>query len=149
MTASPPTPHELYQAAFGPRPELDAVERSRLGRIAVGTDLLCVLGGLWLVVAPIVLEYGAAGRGSAGSWNAVATGGAIALVALVRAGRPAGAMFLRVAGMILGGWLVVAPAVLGAATVGWPVVSAVGVGLLTTALAAAGLRAAIVARRLH
>jgi hypothetical protein len=149
MAAAPSTMHDLYEAAFAPRPELDAVDRRRLGGIALGTDLLALLAALWLLAAPLVLGYGTAERGSAGFWNAVATGGPLAVLALIRAARPTGALFLRTAGGVLGGWLVVAPVVLGASTVGWPVVSEVGVGLLTMLLAAAGFTAAILARRLR
>ncbi|HEY6744327.1 MAG TPA: SPW repeat protein [Mycobacteriales bacterium] len=148
MTAAPTT-HELYEAAFAPRPDLDAADRRRLGGNALGTDLLALLAALWLLAAPVVLGYGTTERGSAGFWNAVATGALLALLALVRAGHPTGALSLRAAGVILGGWLVLAPAVLGAATVGWPVVNEVGVGLATILVAAAGFVAAMLARRLR
>lgn len=141
-------PHELYRAAFAPRPELDAAERARLRRIVIGTDALAVLAGAWVLCAPLVLGYTTADRGPAAFWNAVVIGTAIAVAALVRAGRPFGASPIRVAGLVLGGWLAVAPAVFGAGNTMLAPLGEVAAGLLSAVLALAGLRAATLARRL-
>lgn len=111
--------------------------------------MLAVLAGLWLVVAPAVADYGVVDRGSAGFWNAVATGGLIALVAAARARRPMGALVLRWAGVVLGGWLLIAPAALGVVQVDRVVAGEMAVGLVAAALAVVGLRAAILACRIR
>lgn len=148
MAVTQQSPHELYKAAFAPRPELDAAVTTRLRRVASGTDLLAMLAGVWLLCAPSVLGHTLAERGAVGFWNAAATGGAIALTALIGASSPLGGWLLRVARMVLGGWLVVASIVLGPGGSAGPVANEVGVGMVSLLLAAIGLRAALLARRI-
>jgi hypothetical protein len=148
MTVTEQSAHELYRSAFAARPELDAAERTQLRRIVVGCDLLTLLAGGWLLCAPLVLGYGTAERGTVGFWNTAATGAAIALAAGVRAARPFAGLWLRAVGLALGAWLVLAPAVVGAGTAFWATLTEVAVGLLVSLLAGAGLRAAVLARRL-
>lgn len=147
MSVSTQSTHELYQAAFAPRPDLDAAVTARLRRRALATDLLAALAGGWLLCASPVMGYTIADRGTAGFWNAVATGGAIALVALIGASAPLGRRPLRVARLILGGWLLTAPAVLGTGGAAWAAADEVAVGLVSLLLAAVGLRAAVQAGR--
>lgn len=149
MTATPPATHRLYQAAFAPHPEQDAAERARHSQVATGSDVLTVLIGTCLVTAPIGLGYGVADRGSAGFWNAVVTGVVIALVAAIRARRPLGAVVLRAAGVALGAWLMLAPAVLGVVAVNRVVAGEVAVGFFALLFAAIGLRASVLGRRIR
>jgi hypothetical protein len=73
-----------------------------------GMSGLNILLGLWVVISPFVLTFA---QNSVAMWNNVATGGAIALLALMRLGSPqAGASWMNIA---LGVWLIISPFVLG------------------------------------
>ena len=148
MSVTEQSAHELYRAAFAPRPDLDAATRSRLRRVALGTDVLGLLAGGWLLCAPLVLHYTAAERGSAPFHSAVVTGGAIALAALIGTGSPLGGWLVRLTRVALGGWLVIAPAILGVGSGTAAVADEIAVGVVTAVLALVGLRAAVLARRL-
>ena len=108
--------------------------------------MFTVVVGAWLLAAPTVLGYTAADRGSAGFWSTVAAAAAALVLAVIRAAAGT-APVVRSGGILLGGWLVVAPAVLGTGSRDGVVAGEVVAGLLLVALAAAGLRAMVVARR--
>jgi SPW repeat len=84
----------------------DAGPRRRAAR----TDAVVFLAGVWLVIAAEPVAYRATGRFDV-LWNDVVVGLAVAVVAMVRLLRPAGAS----AGIAcaLGAWLVAAPFVFG------------------------------------
>lgn len=143
------TAHELYRAAFAPRPELDAAERARLKRLVIVCDWLTLLAGVWLIGAPYTLGYSGAVRGSDGFWNDAVVGAVIGLAALIRLGRPLAAVPVRLASVLLGGWLVVAPLTLGFGGAGAPraVLDDLVVGMLVLLSATVALRSIAVARR--
>lgn len=66
---------------------------------------LNILAGLWLIVAPFVLGYGA----MAPRWNDIVLGIVIGVFALIRTFTPLRAQWLSWANIILGLWLIVAP----------------------------------------
>ena len=76
-----------------------------------GAPWLNVLLGIWVIISPFVLAFGPS---SAAIWNNVATGGAVAILALISTSMP------RQPGwswtnMLLGIWLLVSPFALGLA----------------------------------
>lgn len=71
---------------------------------------LNILAGLWLIIAPFVLNYGDL-RQALG--NDVIVGIAIASIALVRVFGAYRAQWLSWVNFILGGWLIIAPFILG------------------------------------
>ena len=73
---------------------------------SVGTKWINALLGIWVIISPFVLGFS---RNQAAMWNNVATGGAVLLVALGRAGTRAPAIL----NVLLGGWLIASPFVLG------------------------------------
>lgn len=75
-------------------------------RMASGANLLL---GLWLVIAPWVLDYSSETNAV---WNQVVVGIAIATLALLRTMDPAAAASLSWTNFVLGGWLLFAPFVL-------------------------------------
>jgi hypothetical protein len=82
----------------------------RVGQ-AFGSDLLA---GLWLLVAPFVLGYAEL---LGPLWNDVIIGAVIAVVAVLRIGTGLSERALSRALAMLGSWLIVAPFVLGYASV--------------------------------
>ncbi|HEY6744359.1 MAG TPA: SPW repeat protein [Mycobacteriales bacterium] len=112
------TGRDLYPTDPGPRraPERRApgpgpTEEAALS-VATLASALVFLAGIWLVMAPYVLNYSANGTGFDGYWNDVVIGATVAVVALVRMVTPGRSAALSIAHVGLGGWLVVAPWVL-------------------------------------
>lgn len=68
-----------------------------------------VLAGIWLVLAPFVLQLDVA----AARWNDVLIGLAVLILALVRERKPLRSRAVSWINMVLGVWLVLAPFVLG------------------------------------
>ena len=66
--------------------------------IASGVNLLL---GLWLIVAPFVLDY----SGGDPYWNDIVFGGIVAVLALVRVAGAAGASWLSYLNGLIGAWL--------------------------------------------
>ncbi len=108
---------DLYQAAFtsseAPQSHRD-VGRSggRARRVVRAADVATLVLGLWLLGAPYALNYNGAG-GLDGFWNDAIVGAAVSLAALVRLGEPDRGAMVRVGSILLGAWLLLAPAVLG------------------------------------
>lgn len=73
----------------------------------VGANWLNPILGIWVIISPFVLGFS---RNQTAMWNNVATGGAVLLVALGRAGTGVAPSVLNV---LLGGWLIASPFVLG------------------------------------
>ena len=105
---------------------------------AGAVSALTFLAGVWLVLAPLALDYPAAGAAFDGSWNDVVIGSAIAVVALVRIALPVRIAALGLVNVGLGAWLLVAPTVLsytsvpGASSATW---NDIIVGIIVMALA--------------
>ena len=102
-----------------------------------------VVAGLWLVISPWAFDYSAA---TAMVVNAVVTGAAIAVLALVRVAVAPRLEALSWLNLVLGAWLVASPFVLGQpqvadgrtltlnnVLVGWLVLSYAGVSIALTA----------------
>lgn len=81
--------------------------------MAVLPSSVVFLAGIWLVIAPLILDYRATGEGFNGRWNDTVIGVAIALLALVRMIVPLISAQLSLINVVLGGWLIAAPFVLG------------------------------------
>lgn len=71
---------------------------------------LNVVAGLWLILAPTALGY--RGIASDATWNDSIIGASIAVLALIRVGRPRATAELSWVNFVLGVWLMVAPFVL-------------------------------------
>jgi hypothetical protein len=71
----------------------------------MGANWINALLGIWVIISPFVLGFS---RNQTAMWNNVATGGAVLLVALGRAGAAP-----SVLSPLLGGWLIASPFVLG------------------------------------
>ena len=110
-------------------------------------NALTFLAGMWLVLAPLALDYPAVGTAFDGSWNDVVIGSTIAVVALVRIAMPVRSAALGLVNVGLGAWLLVAPTVLsyttvlGASSATW---NDIIVGIIVIALASSS---ALIARR--
>jgi hypothetical protein len=141
--------HELYRAAFAPRPELDAALRQSARRAARAADVLTLVAGLWLICAPYTLSYTETARSLDGYWNDALAGAVIGLAALVRLADPLGAVAVRVGVLALGCWLVAAPFLLGYGGADAPRATAneMVTGVLVALLAVVSLRAGTAARR--
>ncbi len=117
------------------------------GSDAGTVSALTFLAGMWLVLAPLALDYPTGGTSFDGSWNDVVIGSAIAVVALVRIALPVRSAALGLVNVGLGAWLLVAPTVLsytsvpGASAATW---NDITVGIIVMALASTS---ALVARR--
>ncbi|MEH1127185.1 SPW repeat protein [Micromonospora sp. CPCC 206061] len=81
--------------------------------MAILPSSVVFLAGVWLVIAPFALDYRATGEGFNGRWNDTVIGVAIALLALVRMIVPLISAQLSLINVVLGGWLIAAPFVLG------------------------------------
>lgn len=107
---------------------------------AATVSALVFLAGVWLVLAPFVLDYPDIGGGFDGRWNDRVVGAAIAVVAVMRMVTPNRTVAFGLINVGLGAWLVAAPFVLfydddrvaTAATV-----NDIAVGVLVIALACA------------
>ncbi|MCX2948883.1 SPW repeat domain-containing protein [Lentzea sp. NEAU-D7] len=67
------------------------------------------LAGIWLVLAPFVLEYVPASSGIGAYWNDLVVGVAIATLAIVRTVAPSNVPWFSIVNVALGAWLIVAP----------------------------------------
>lgn len=108
---------DLYRAAFsGSRVgEPDGDDRTTgcsALRVVRTADVVTLGLGLWLLAAPYALNY-SGGGGLDGVWNDAIAGAVISLAALVRLAEPGGGVVVRAGSILLGGWLMLAPAVLG------------------------------------
>lgn len=70
------------------------------------------LDGVWLLLAPFVLDYAPRPEGLGAYWNDLVVGGVVALLALVRALAPEHLPLLSLVNAALGAWLLVSPFVL-------------------------------------
>ncbi|MEU4420253.1 SPW repeat protein [Actinoplanes sp. NPDC024001] len=101
---------------------------------------LIVLVGTWLILAPMVLDHGAADIAFIG-WNDVIVGLAIVALAFLRVVIPAGTAPLSLVTMGLGAWLTAAPFVRGYDSAApLATVNDIIVGCAVLALAAASYR---------
>lgn len=85
------------------------------GRVPLGASAasaVTFLAGVWLVLAPFVLDYAPAGSGIGAYWNDLVIGVAIAVLAIVRAVAPSNVPWFSIVNVVLGAWLIVAPFVL-------------------------------------
>jgi hypothetical protein len=95
---------------------------------------LNILAGLWLVIAPFALAYGADATGAA--WNDVAIGATVAVLAMVRVAAPLQFESVSWVNFVLGGWLLFAPFVIGYSDNGTAVTNDIVMGLIVLSLAA-------------
>lgn len=115
--SEPPT-RDLYRAAFADPVEADHRRRSpdtprtAAGRGAAMAAGLTLVAGVWLVIAPFMLDYAHVG-GIDGYWNSTVVGALLILLALLRLGMPGRSLALCTVSAALGGWLLVAQHVLG------------------------------------
>jgi len=73
----------------------------------MGPNWINALLGIWVIISPFVLGFN---RNESAMWNNVATGAAVLLVAIGRTGTSVAASILN---LLLGGWLIASPFVLG------------------------------------
>jgi hypothetical protein len=76
---------------------------------STGISWINILLGIWVIISPFVLGFSLL---HAALWNNVATGGAIAILALIRTGVPQQSGWSWV-NAILGIWLIISPFALG------------------------------------
>lgn len=97
------------------------------------TSVFVVFAGLWLAATPLLFDHeihiGVAAA------NDILVGLALFVLALIRVLRPVGTASLSLAGAILGGWLMVAPFVLGYLNTMGATLSGVLTGLVVIMLA--------------
>jgi hypothetical protein len=103
-------------------------------------SVVTLVAGLWLVVAPFVLDYGDAVTWVDGYWNDVLVGAAITVTSATRIVTPSYTAPLSLATAALGVWLIVAPFALGYNATGESVAAtandiATGIVVLVFALA--------------
>lgn len=79
---------------------------------ASAASAVTFLAGVWLVLAPFVLDYAPADSGIGAYWNDLVVGVAIAMLAIVRAVAPSNVPWFSIVNVVLGAWLIVAPFVL-------------------------------------
>lgn len=70
------------------------------------------LAGVWLLLAPFVLDYAPAAEGLGAYWNDLVLGAVIAVLALVRVVTPQRVPWLSAVNAVLGVWLIASPFVL-------------------------------------
>ncbi|SFQ53814.1 SPW repeat-containing protein [Amycolatopsis arida] len=144
------TPPWASAAAPYVHPATD-VFRPRSGSFGAGLPSgLTFLAGVWLASAPFALDYAHTGWGRPGYWNDVVIGIAIAVLALVRTVSPREVPWFSVVNVVLGGWLIAAPFVLGydaGTDAPRAVANDVVVGIVVVLLA--GASAAITFRQRH
>ncbi|WP_181320020.1 SPW repeat domain-containing protein [Saccharothrix carnea] len=100
------------------------------------------LAGVWLLLAPVILDYAPHPEGLGAYWNDLVVGGMVALLALVRVLAPEHLPWLSLVNAALGAWLVVSPFVLDYAVRAYAMRAtgndvAVGVLILVVAVASA------------
>jgi len=93
---------------------------------------LNIIAGLWLIIAPFLLNYGDL-REALG--NDVIVGIIVASIATLRAFGAYGADWLSWTNFVLGGWLIIAPFILGYGRAA-PISNDIVVGIIILALAA-------------
>lgn len=81
--------------------------------ILVATAVATFVAGVWLIIAPFVLGHWVRTVHFAGFWNDLLVGNAIALLALVRSAVARQMVWSAYFKIVLGGWLLAAPAALG------------------------------------
>jgi hypothetical protein len=117
-------------------PPLDPVEPARSAGwrdTVISLSGLNVIAGIWLIVAPWVLNY----RAGDPKWNDVVFGAAIAILALTRVGGALRESWISVVNALIGVWLFVAAFTIDASrTAGWNDVI-LGVIVFVLALASA------------
>ncbi|GAA3223781.1 hypothetical protein GCM10017691_11120 [Pseudonocardia petroleophila] len=79
------------------------------GVAAAVFSALIFLAGVWLVLAPFVLDYPDISGGFDARWNDRVVGAAIAVVAVVRMVSPNRTVGVGLVNVVLGAWLVAAP----------------------------------------
>jgi hypothetical protein len=84
----------------------------RAATVARWCDVVTLLVAGWLTCAPYVVGYTGTG-GLDGFWSDAVGGAVLGATALVRLADPLGARVVRVAGVLVGGWLATAPFTLG------------------------------------
>jgi nitrate reductase NapE component len=99
-------PSEPYAGHEGASPARDD---------AITASALNVLAGIWLVIAPWVLGYASVSS----TWNDVACGGAVILLAAERASAPSRRPWLSFVNVAIGIWLIVAAFVLSSYGTEW------------------------------
>lgn len=72
------------------------------------TGVVALLSGIWLVMAPVVLHFDAAGKGFRPYWTAMVVASVLMVVGLFRAMAPLDVPFAGLATALLAGWLVLA-----------------------------------------
>lgn len=92
-----------------------------------------VVAGLWLIVAPFVLNFEGA---QAAQWNHIIVGAAVALIALVRASDPEERPGMSWTNVVLGAWMIAAPFVLGYSGVNDAQINSIIMGAVVMALGA-------------
>ena len=97
-----------YGHSYGASPAYG--KREPLG--ATAASAVTFLAGIWLVLAPFVLDYAPADSGIGAYWNDLVVGVAIAMLAIVRAVAPSNVPWFSIVNVVLGAWLIVAPFVL-------------------------------------
>jgi hypothetical protein len=100
-----------------PNATVTTVRRRTLsGNLAASPMGVVLLGGVWLIVARFVYEYGRLRTDAV--TNGVVVGVAITLVALIRLSSPASNPTLSLVAAVMGGWMFAAPWVFGYASFG-------------------------------
>lgn len=102
-------PDPSHPGAVDPAAAQLRSEAADEGVFAAALSAMVFLAGVWLVLAPFVLGYP---DGSAGRWNDIVVGVAVAVVALVRMVAPIRSVTVGLVNVGLGVWLVAAPFVL-------------------------------------
>lgn len=92
-----------------------------------------VLAGLWLILAPFVLNFEGA---DAAQWNHIIVGAAVLILAAIRAFDPDERESLSWMNVVLGLWMIVSPFLLGYANVNDAQTNSLIVGVVILALAA-------------
>ena len=120
-----------------------ADERIPLG--AGAASAVTLLAGIWLLLAPSVLDYPA---GSSARGHDIVIGSALAILAAVRIVAPRDVPWFSVVNVLLGGWLIMAPFVLDhIADIGVAMANDVVVGLVVVVMAATSAATTFAGRR--
>lgn len=92
-----------------------------------------VLAGLWLIVAPFILDFEGA---DTAQWNHIIVGAAVLILAAIRAFNPDVRESLSWMNVVLGLWMIVSPFLLGYANVDAAQTNALITGVIILGLAA-------------
>jgi hypothetical protein len=112
---------------------------------ASAASAVTLLAGIWLLLAPSVLDYPA---GSSARGNDIVIGSAIAVLAIVRVAAPRNVPWFSVVNVLFGGWLIMAPFLfdhIGDVAMANDIV----VGLVVVVMAATSAAATFAYRRTH